>query len=336
MEYKLVSIIVPVYNVEKYIGDCLQSIFNQTYKNIEIIIIDDKGNDNSINIVKKMMKFSPFKYSIIEQNENRGVSEARNEGIMRAEGEYIFFLDSDDLISDNCIEVLIENLLNRDADLIIGKFKSFHEVEFPNILNKTLSSKSLNQRYYLKEIYKKDVNKYVWNGLYKKSLIIDNQIFFEKDLKFAEDILWMTLIQFKAKKMFQVDKVTYFYRIYRESASVIIGKNKEYVDNMILIIQKMHYYYKNLKLTSVEKGIIISRIRTFKNGIYSTILSKKMRKSDFNYKILTTVRFNIKDILSSTMNKKEMLIEGSIAMFPIIESYFTIIALKIKTMIQRE
>ena len=146
----------------------------------------------------------------------------------------------------------------------------------------------------------------------------------------------MTLIQFKAKKMFQVDKVTYFYRIYRESASVIIGKNKEYVDNMILIIQKMHYYYKNLKLTSVEKGIIISRIRTFKNGIYSTILSKKMRKSDVNYKILTTVRFNIKDILSSTMNKKEMLIEGSIAMFPIIESYFTIIALKIKTMIQRE
>lgn len=303
MDKKLVSIIIPVYNVEKYINECLLSVLNQTYKYIEIIIIDDKGTDNSINIVRETLKLSPYKYLVVDQIKNTGVSEARNVGINKANGEYIFFLDGDDLISSDCIQILMEYAEKYKSDLVMGEFCSFHKENFDVILDTAINTIN-NQNIQHKKIKYDDICNYVWNCIYKKELIINNNIFFEKDLKFAEDILWMMLIQFKAKNMIKVKAKTYYYRITSESASVILSKGNRYIINLLQLLKKLFYYYRTKNLDNKEKGVIISRIRMFKNGLYSTIVEYNLKSSDFNYKELKKIKFGIGEILNSSIDKK--------------------------------
>ena len=101
-----VSIIIPIYNVAKYVTACLNSVFNQTYKDLEVILIDDCGQDNSMEIVHNFVEShpQPFPIRILYHKQNRGLSAARNTGISAAEGDFIYFLDSDDTIASNCIE----------------------------------------------------------------------------------------------------------------------------------------------------------------------------------------------------------------------------------------
>ena len=120
----LISIIIPVYNVAPFIKSCLHSVLNQTYKNIEIIIINDKTTDESISIIKDVLqKEAPsVPIKIIEHAENKGLSSARNTGIKNSRGEYLYFLDSDDEISTDCIETLSNRAKISCADIVIGDY----------------------------------------------------------------------------------------------------------------------------------------------------------------------------------------------------------------------
>ena len=112
MENIKISVIIPVYNVEKYIGQCLDSIVNQTYKNLEIIIVNDGTKDNSMRVVEKYLSDKRIK---IINKENGGLSSARNKGMEEVTGEYISFVDSDDWIELDTYERLIKNLTNEDV-----------------------------------------------------------------------------------------------------------------------------------------------------------------------------------------------------------------------------
>ncbi len=116
-----ISIIIPIFNVEKYIIECLNSVFSQTYKNIEIIIIDDCGTDKSMEIIYNFIKVYPSKKNviIIQHPYNKGLSSARNTGIRNATGKYIYFLDSDDYISPNCIESFVNLAISYNYPNII-------------------------------------------------------------------------------------------------------------------------------------------------------------------------------------------------------------------------
>ena len=105
MKKWLVSIIVPVYNVENYVGECIESIKNQTYSNIEVIVVNDGSEDRSIEIINDMIR-DDSRFTIINQK-NQGLSVARNNGLKYAKGDYFFFVDSDDYIEKNCIEELL-------------------------------------------------------------------------------------------------------------------------------------------------------------------------------------------------------------------------------------
>lgn len=129
-----VSIIIPVYNVEKYIRQCLESVINQTYKNIEIIVINDGTKDGSMKIVEEYLEDKRIK--IINKN-NGGLSSARNKGIEEATGEYIYFLDSDDWIEKDTIEVLVKN--SKDVDIIEANFFYFDEITKIKEKNKDIS-----------------------------------------------------------------------------------------------------------------------------------------------------------------------------------------------------
>ncbi len=119
-----VSIIIPVYNVAAYVEECIQSVLNQDYENIEIIIVDDCGTDNSMELVRKMIAGTSKEIHILKHDHNRGFAAGRNTGIKNAVGNYIYFLDSDDYIEPDCISRLVKvahTYLN--PDLIVSSSK---------------------------------------------------------------------------------------------------------------------------------------------------------------------------------------------------------------------
>ena len=120
MRNELISIIVPIYNVEKYLRQCLDSIMNQTYRNFECLLINDGSSDNSEDICREYVsKDSRFRYF---EKENGGVSSARNLGIEHSKGEYITFIDSDDWVDSDYLEVLYNSLVDERADIAISTY----------------------------------------------------------------------------------------------------------------------------------------------------------------------------------------------------------------------
>lgn len=115
---EMISCIIPMYNAEPYIERCIQSVLNQTYKNVEIVVVDDGSKDSSLELVKKLLPSHNIK--LVEKT-NGGVSSARNAGIFEATGEYIFFLDSDDFLPTNSFKILIDVIKQYSADLAIGR-----------------------------------------------------------------------------------------------------------------------------------------------------------------------------------------------------------------------
>lgn len=336
MKKGLVSIITPVYNVEKYVRDSLESVFNQNYRNIEIIIVDDRGTDNSMKIVREVMANCPFTYSIITQERNCGVSEARNIGINQASGDYIFFLDSDDLITSDCIELLYNNIIKHDADMVISNYNFLYEKDFNTVLKKLINFNN-NKNIDVSLVKYNEENDYVWNILYKKDLIINNEIYFEKDIRLAEDALWITLIQFKAKKMIRINAQTYFYRITSKSSCISLCANDKYVNNLILVIERLFIYLSSGEFSSKEKGVIISRIRSYKNGIYSSIVSDKVNKEDVNYEKLRKIKIKYNDLTGIQISTRKKNIERLLSIMPILENYYIYTGIfKIKSLLNRK
>ena len=131
MMNKLVSIIIPVYNVEKYLAECIESVLKQTYQNIEILLIDDGSPDNSGKICDEYEE-KDSRVRVIHK-ENGGVSSARNVGLEQANGEYITFIDSDDFVSESYIEELYIALENGNSDLAFCKYNHYNGLEFQDV-----------------------------------------------------------------------------------------------------------------------------------------------------------------------------------------------------------
>ena len=191
----LVSVIIPVYNAEKYLRLCIESIVNQSYKNIEIIIINDGSTDNSGKICDAYA-LSDNRIKVIH-TQNRGPAAARNTGIENSKGSSIFFLDADDFLETNAINLLIEHYNQHKADMIIG---DFNKIEDNNPSdsghNRVFSSSKLltkqdiidYSRCYLKKPNRFPLFAYSWGRLFKSSIIKDNNVYFNADLHTFEDV----------------------------------------------------------------------------------------------------------------------------------------------------
>ena len=139
---KKVSIVTPVYKVEKYIGDCIQSVINQTYPSIELVLVDDCGGDKSVDIINDFISSTQkegLEIKLIHHEHNQGVAAARSHAMQAATGDYIFCLDSDDMLKPECIDHLVKRMDETDADLlyvIIIRIKKMKESEenFVNLL----------------------------------------------------------------------------------------------------------------------------------------------------------------------------------------------------------
>ena len=171
-----VSIVIPVYNVEPYIEECLQSVMRQTYGGkIECILVDDCGIDNSIEIAEQLIKAynGPIDFKVLHHENNRGLSAARNTGIDASSGDYVYFLDSDDWISDDCIEKLMQPHVFKQYDFVVGHYsedgKDFYG----------LYPKGEYHKNGLRPISRNGIPVSACNKLFRKSFLINNQLSFE-------------------------------------------------------------------------------------------------------------------------------------------------------------
>lgn len=202
----LVSIIVPIYNVEKYIVRCVESIINQTYKNIEVILVDDGSTDNSLTIITTRY----LNICTIISKQNGGLSSARNTGLERCSGEYLLFVDSDDWIVPNAVELLVENMLAYKSDICCFRFKTANakrEYLLGNDLKKTI----INDE---DEIVKngllgKDIKTSACSRIYRRSVLKKNNLRFCEGI-INEDYVFTAMLLPALKKVSFINKPLYY------------------------------------------------------------------------------------------------------------------------------
>lgn len=209
-----VSIIVPIFNTENYLKECLNSIKEQTLKDIEIICVNDGSTDGSEEIIKSFCKSDP-RFKLINQK-NKGQSTARNRGIKEAKGEFIAFADSDDKIETNMLEILLQNAKKNEAEISMCSINTFNENEIKkdsylnlDILPNELEDKSFQAKDTRGILFKIPV--VPWNKIYKTSFLKENNIYFEEGINF-EDNLFFTKTFFLAKNIVFTKLPLYNYR----------------------------------------------------------------------------------------------------------------------------
>ncbi|MBP3546559.1 MAG: glycosyltransferase family 2 protein [Alphaproteobacteria bacterium] len=213
MNNKKVSIIVPVYNAENYLKQCLDSIVNQTYKNTEIICINDASTDNSLSILKDYGKND--KRIKILSGEHIGAGKARNLGIKNCSGDYLLFLDCDDFFEFNMVEEMLNKIINENSDIVICENTIFDDATGKdtsngNSLSKYLSASPINPKNYSAELFTM-TSACAWNKLFKASLVKENAVFFE-DLTSCNDVTFTYTMLALAKSISIIDKQLVHYR----------------------------------------------------------------------------------------------------------------------------
>lgn len=227
----LVSIIVPVYQVSDYVEQCLASVIAQTYPAIECILVDDASPDDSVEKCQRMIDHyqGSIVFRILHHEFNRGLSAARNTGIDSAAGDYLFFLDSDDEITQDCIEKLVTFVLEDDSlELVQGAF--LRKDGSSNVPGKS-GTVIINNNEEAREqyLYWRHLNYTVWNKLLKKSFVLENKLYNKEGLLF-EDLLWTFCLIKCLGKARLCEDLTYYYHIHPGSISTsgnlqLLGQN---------------------------------------------------------------------------------------------------------------
>lgn len=277
----MLSVIIPVYNVEKYLKECLDSILNQTLKDIEIICIDDGSTDSSPDILKEYSN----QIRIITQ-ENGGQASARNLGINEAQGEYIAFIDSDDFIDQTMLEKLYTKAKDNNLDIAMCKIATYD--------NQTEEIKD-NVWYYMLGVFRdfdkdifnhKDTKEFTcniavtpYNKIYKTSLLKENNILFPEGLIF-EDEKFFYDTYLRANKVSIVEEFLYYYRVNREGSTVDISKENDYTD-IIEISKQIRKTFKDTDNYEDYKYLLNNRLIHLQLSRF-TETSPKYKEKFFN------------------------------------------------------
>ncbi len=228
---KKVSIIMPVYNAQNFVLQSLKSIAESTHKNLEVIIIDDCSTDKTEEIIHNFIQ-NDDRFFYFHNTSNRNVSISRNNALRKITGEYVTFVDSDDYISKDWIENLVDSAIAKDAHIVIGKTK-----QVTNGVETDYKIKELDDE--PKELHFNSItlnkNAVVWNKLYRSELIVNNHIYFAPDIYIGEDLLFNYKAMYYALKVFYNNKGYYYYRKDNETSIM----NKSQAENYCRNIQKV-------------------------------------------------------------------------------------------------
>lgn len=249
-ELPTVSIVVPVYGVEKYIGRCFDSVAAQTYPKLECIFVDDCGNDASMDIVRSRIVAycGNIAFRIVRHEHNRGLSAARNTGTDAAEGEYVYFLDGDDLITPDCISLLAEPLRERRVDFVLGNYASGGDGVCPlpvKVSDGFISGNAeIRVRYMRGEWFMM-----AWGRLVNRVFLLREKLRFVEGL-LHEDNLWSFQLACLAESMCIVRAPTYIYVI--RGNSITTAKSRKNFDSLVRIADEMDAFVRERGLESDE------------------------------------------------------------------------------------
>ncbi len=291
-----ISVIIPVYNAQKYLKDSLNSVLKQTLKEIEVLCIDDNSPDNSKFIIKKMKKLDKrIKYYKLQKNSKAGI--ARNYGIKKAKGEFISFLDPDDLFSNNkSLETLYNNAIKYNVNAAGGNFLAFNSTKTiydDNIYQKLLYFKT--SKIYHLEDYKHSF--YFWRFIYKRKTIKFNKFLFPYYFR-RQDPVWFLNTMSKIKKFHITSKIIYSYRIQYKvtklNEQIIKHILESYIDTINITIKNNLWTHFKMELYEFEQFFLkhingphrnlifkyINKLRTYTHiKLYDTLNFSELLKS---------------------------------------------------------
>ncbi|MDR2684774.1 MAG: glycosyltransferase [Prevotellaceae bacterium] len=210
-----ISVIIPVYNGEKYAAQCIENVLFQTYKNLEIIVVNDGSTDSSLDVIQK------FKNLKIINQENLGLSAARNIGIKAASGDYIHFFDVDDLINADFYEKMLDAILFADADAACCSVIHEKHPQQTTIFSERIIAVNPDDKLSLCKVWTQG---YVWKYLFRRSFLLENNLQFEHG-RFIEDMAYSMQAVFWANRVIVVPHAVYFYK-YRQN-SILNAKSKK-------------------------------------------------------------------------------------------------------------
>lgn len=259
-----VSVIVPIYGVEKYIEKCLVSLFEQSMENIEFIFVNDKTKDNSMNILGEIVNryiHLKSRIKVVEHENNLGLSAARNTGLKIASGEYIIHLDSDDWVDNDLYEKMYFMAKEKNADIVCCNFKLIHEsyteeLKLSNEENNFLNLNKLN----FSLLYSSVCNKMVKRDLYEK-----NNLKFFTGINMWEDVGMMTRLRYHCKKVVFLDE-EFFYNYNKLNETSIVSVPKE--ENIIQQIKCADLLGEYLSNGSKDYGLAIHYLKFMSKNDY--------------------------------------------------------------------
>ena len=237
---ELISVIVPIYKVEAYLERCIRSIVNQTYKNLEIILVDD-GSPDSCPDICDVWKEKDDRIKVIHKK-NGGLSDARNAGMQIMTGTYISYIDSDDWVANDMYEKMMYAIKKNDAGIV----KSNKE-------QKTDKVTILKKEEALKAVVEEKINPVVWNKIYKREIV--DQLYFEKG-KYNEDEFWTYQVVEKAEKIVQIEDVGYYY-FFREDSIINETYSIRRLDALEARYQRMKYLEKYPEIYGIAKRQLV-------------------------------------------------------------------------------
>lgn len=260
----MITVIVPIYNREKYLEKCVNSILAQTYKDLEILLIDDGSHDKSLEICNSFEKIDE-RIKVISKK-NTGVSDTRNYGINIAKGDYLAFVDSDDYIDKEMYEELLKSMINDVSDISFCKYKRISEegnlienVEEKNLIKLFNNPKDIE---YFFDYDERNIMGSIWRSIFKKNIINENNISFDKNIFIEEDLIFVLTYLKYCNKISIINK--HYYNYLNNSSSITNSRYKpNYFNNCKLLFKQKCNIINESKLDSFTQKKVINKLKFY-------------------------------------------------------------------------
>ena len=292
----LVSIIIPVYNCEKYIGKCIESILIQSYRNIEIVIIDDGSVDKTRKIIERYGSYDErIKYFT---QKNSGPSVARNRGIEKSSGQYLTFIDSDDIVNYLYIERLLRKIENNNYDIVCCGYVDESKYGIVKLNDFWNSKDELNKQEFL-DCVCSGVGGVLWSKIFRRDIIFKNNIRMNSKIFMSEDLIFILEYCKYSNRFGVLNENLYYYNRLNDN-SISSNIDIRYLENYILLVNKIKelLVYLNVDNKNI-RNIEISKAQTLVNNILVSECSIYLKSKNKNQLIN-----NIKLILNDKFIKK--------------------------------
>lgn len=300
MNKKRVSIIIPVYNLEKYIGRCVGSLLKQTYTNYEILLIDNGSLDKSKSIIDKLAKenIDIVKAYHIKKN---GVSNARNYGIVHSTGELLIFVDGDDYVIEDYIRILAEPFCDNNLELSVSDY--FVEKDYCRKTNSSDDGKyrSVTRAEALDEVCGAEIGGYIWNKCFRRDVLMRNSIRFDINIRVMEDALFCVKYICCVENIMKINKASYIYSTRPDST---MGKSDAIRDPSQLIALKEMYL-----LSTKYSGKFRYKVRDrYSNLLIAIYYSGRMKRDVYTKNEIKKIVEEIEEVKGELSRKHKIML----------------------------